>query len=60
VRDDKSLIKQPILVKPVNAIKRELELFAQAIKNNTKAAISLDDAYLTMKVIQQIMDGMNK
>ncbi len=60
VRDDKSLIKQPILVKPVNAIKHELELFAQAIKNNTKAAISLDDAYLTMKVIQQIMDGMNK
>lgn len=60
VRDDKSLIKQPILVKPINAIKHELELFAESIMNNRKAVISLDDAYLTMKVIQQIMDGMNK
>lgn len=60
VRDDKSLVKQPILVKPVNAIKHEFELFAESILNNRKAVISLDDAYLTMKVIQQIMDGMNK
>jgi predicted dehydrogenase len=60
VRDDKSLIKQPILVKPVNAIKYEFELFSESIMNNRKAVISLDDAYLTMKVIQQIMDGMNK
>jgi len=56
LRDDKSIIKTEINVKPVNAIKYELELFASAIKNKTKSAITLSDAYLTMQTTQQILE----
>jgi predicted dehydrogenase len=58
LRDDTSIIKTNLPVKPVNAIKYELELFAEAIQNKTKAAITLDDAYLTMDVTQQITDAI--
>ena len=56
LRDDKSIVKTDIVVKPVNAIKYELELFANAIKNKTQAAITLSDAYLTMQTTQQIIE----
>ncbi|HTA63330.1 MAG TPA: Gfo/Idh/MocA family oxidoreductase [Bacteroidia bacterium] len=57
-RDNINIIKEEITVKPINAIKHELELFAKAIQNKTKAVITLDDAYLTMLTTQQIMDAI--
>jgi predicted dehydrogenase len=60
LRDDKSIVKTIVDVKPVNAIKYEFELFAQAINKKTKAAITLDDAYLTMQTTQQIMEVIKK
>ena len=58
LRDDTSIIKTNLPVKPVNAIKYELELFAEAIQNKTKAAITLDDDYLAMQITQQITDAI--
>ncbi|HEX7414076.1 MAG TPA: Gfo/Idh/MocA family oxidoreductase [Bacteroidia bacterium] len=57
-RASKSIIKSIVEVKPVNAIKHEFELFAAAILNKIKSPITLEDAYLTMKVTQQIMDAI--
>jgi predicted dehydrogenase len=58
LRDETSIVKTNLPVIPVNAIKYELELFAEAIQNKTKAAITLDDAYLTMDITQQITDAI--
>ena len=58
LRDDTSIIKENIDVKPVNAIKYELQLFAEAIQNKTKSVITLADAYLTMQTTQQITDAI--
>jgi predicted dehydrogenase len=58
LRDDTIIMKQNIDVKPVNAIKYELELFAKAIQNKTKSVITLADAYLTMQTTQQITDAI--
>ena len=58
LRDDASIVKENIEVKPVNAIKYELELFAEAIQNKTKSVITLADAYLTMQTTQQITDAI--
>ncbi len=57
-RQDKNIVKTNIEVKPVNAIKHEFELFAKAIINKTKAAITLDDAYLTMQTTQHIIEAI--
>ena len=59
LRDDTSIIKTNIPITPVNAIKYELELFAKAIQNKTKAAITLEDAYLTMQTTQQITEAIS-
>ena len=58
LRDDKSIVKEVIAVKPINAIKHELELFAKAIQNQTKSPITLADAYLTMQTTGKIMEAM--
>lgn len=60
LRDNKSIIKTVVDVKPVNAIKHEFELFAKAIQTKAKAAITLDDAYLTMLTTQHIMEAIKK
>lgn len=57
-RNDKNILKTLLEVKPVNAIAHELELFADAIQNNSKPVVSLTDAYLTMQTAQQIMDSI--
>jgi len=58
LRDNTSIVKENIEVKPVNAIKHEFELFAEAIRNKTKSVITLADAYLTMQTTQQITDAI--
>jgi predicted dehydrogenase len=58
LREDTSIVKTNLPVKPVNAIKYELELFAEAIQNKTKSAITLEDAYLTMQTTQQITEAI--
>ncbi len=39
----------------VNAIKMELETFAQCIKENTRPIVSVEDGYLALKVAHQII-----
>jgi predicted dehydrogenase len=58
LRDNKSIVKEMIAVKPINAIQHELELFAQAIQNQTKSPITLADAYLTMQTTERIMEAI--
>ncbi|HXU26519.1 MAG TPA: Gfo/Idh/MocA family oxidoreductase [Bacteroidia bacterium] len=58
LRNSTSIIKENIEIKPVNAIKYELELFAKAIQNKTKAVVTLDDEHLTMQTAQQIINAI--
>jgi len=46
-------------VKPVNAIKTELESFAEAIENNRTPLVSIDDGYAALDVAYKIMEKMN-
>lgn len=46
-------------VKPINAIKTELESFASAINNNTPPLVSINDGYAALDVAYRIMDKMN-
>ena len=58
LRDDKCIVKEEMEVKPINAIKHELELFAKAILNQTKSPVTLADAYLTMQTTERIMEAI--
>ncbi len=57
---NKNIIHENLEVKLVNAIAHELQLFADAIKNKKTAAITLDEAYHTMKVVDEIMALIQK
>jgi predicted dehydrogenase len=46
-------------VKPINAIKTELESFALAIKNNTTPLVSINDGYAALDVAYRIIEKMN-
>lgn len=46
-------------VKPINAIKTELESFAHAIKSNTSPLVTINDGYSALDVAYRIMDKMN-
>ena len=46
-------------VKPINAIKTELESFAMAIKNNTTPLVSINDGYAALDVAYRIIEKMN-
>lgn len=46
-------------VKPINAIKTELESFATAIQNNTSPLVTINDGYSALDVAYKIMDKMN-
>lgn len=52
---DKNLVYEDLEVKPVNSLAHELQLFANAIKNKSEAAITLDEAYNTMKIADEIL-----
>jgi len=45
-------------VHPVNAIKMELETFADAINNNTRPWVSIDDGYKALEVAHKIIDQL--
>ena len=57
---DKSLVHENLEIKPINAIAHELHLFAEAIKNKTSAVVSLDEAYHTMKIADEILGIIKK
>jgi len=57
---DKSLIHESLEVKPINAIAHELQLFADAIKNKRDAVVTLDEAYHTMKIADEILGIIKK
>lgn len=46
-------------VKPINAIKTELESFATAIKNNTTPLVSINDGYAALDVAYRIIEKMH-
>ncbi len=46
-------------IKPVNAIKTELEFFAKAINENQPPIVSIEDGYAALDVAYKIMDKMN-
>jgi len=58
--ENKSIVHENLEVKPINAIAHELQLFADAIKNKKMAAISLDEAYDTMKIADEIINTIKK
>ena len=43
-------------IEPVNAIKMELESFAQAILNDSRPLVSIDDGYRALKLAYQIIE----
>jgi predicted dehydrogenase len=45
--------------KPVNAIKEELQSFAESIKNNKPTAVTEIDGYLAMQVAHKILDKIS-
>jgi predicted dehydrogenase len=55
----KQIIFEKPEIKPVNAIKTELESFAQAIINNKTPLVSIEDGYTALDVAYKIMDKMN-
>ena len=46
-------------VKPINAIKTELESFASAIVNNTSPLVSINDGYAALDVAYRIIEKMD-
>ncbi|HWY38142.1 MAG TPA: Gfo/Idh/MocA family oxidoreductase [Bacteroidia bacterium] len=57
---DKNLVHNHLEVKPINAIAHELQLFAESIKNKKVNGVTLDEAYLTMKVADEILAVIKK
>jgi predicted dehydrogenase len=55
----KQIIFEKPEIKPLNAIKTELESFAQAIKNNRTPQVSIEDGYAALDVAYKIMYKMN-
>ncbi|MGZ3861808.1 MAG: Gfo/Idh/MocA family protein [Bacteroidia bacterium] len=57
---DKNLVHENLRVEPLNSIQQELQLFANAIKNKTTSAVTLDEACATMKVADEILAIIKK
>lgn len=55
----KQIIFEKPEIKPVNAIKTELESFAKAIKSNQTPLVSIDDGYAALDVAYKIIEKMN-
>jgi len=58
-KGSKQIIFDKPEIQPVNAIKNELESFADAIENNTTPLVSINDGYAALDVAYKIMDKMN-
>ncbi len=46
-------------IKPINAIKTELETFSDSINNNTEPLVNIMDGYASLEVAYRIMDKIN-
>jgi predicted dehydrogenase len=57
---DKYMTAKNLEIQPVNAIGRELDLFAEAIADKKIPPVSLDEAYQTMKVADEIIAQIRK
>lgn len=58
-KDPKQLIFDQPKVESYNAIKRELETFAEAIINNTKTLVPVEDGYHAIQVANQILEQLH-
>ncbi len=58
-KPSKQLVFDEPKVEDYNAIKRELETFADSIYNNTKPLVTVEDGYLAIQVAHQILDQLN-
>lgn len=58
-KGSKQIIFDKPEIKPVNAIKTELESFADAILLNKAPQVTIDDGYAALDVAYQIIDKMN-
>lgn len=58
-KPSKQLVFDEPKVEDYNAIKRELETFADSIYNNTKTLVTVEDGYLAIQVANQILDQLN-
>jgi len=58
-KGSRQIIFEKPKVKPINAIKTELESFAFAIENNTSPLVSINDGYAALDVAYRIMDKMD-
>ena len=47
-------------IEPINAIKMELEAFADSIRNNKRPVVSIEDGYDALKLAHQIIDDMER
>lgn len=47
-------------IEPVNAIKMELEAFAESIVQNKRPVVSIEDGYEALKLAHQIIDEMGR
>lgn len=58
-KPSKQLVFDEPKVVDYNAIKRELETFADSIYNNTKPLVTVEDGYLAIQVANQILDQLS-
>ncbi len=47
-------------ISSINAIKMELETFAESIQQNTRPKVSIEDGYIALKVAYQIIEDIDK
>jgi predicted dehydrogenase len=57
-KGSKQIIFEKPDVQPINAIKTELETFANAIINNTTPKVTIEDGYAALDVAHKIMEKM--
>lgn len=58
-KGNKQIIFDKPEIKPVNAIKTELESFAEAILQNKSPQVTIDDGYAALDVAYKIIEKMN-
>ncbi len=58
--DVKKITHQKLETRPINAIEHELQLFADAINKQKNNAVTLEEAYNTMKIADAILEVIRK
>lgn len=59
-KGQKQIIFESPKTEPVNAIKMELEMFAQSILTNTRPLVSIDDGFKALDVAHKIIDQLGQ